>query len=64
MRGITGNSIPTNRVIRTRSHVTVRTVPKWTPPTKSKVFPVEFNLTQAEQERRIKALIQYMSESN
>ncbi len=64
MRGYTGNSVPTNRVIRSRSHVMVRTVPKYTPTSKGKVFDYEFSLTQLERETRIKALIKFMSESN
>lgn len=55
--------IPTSRVIRSRSHVMVRTVPKYTPPSKAKVYDYEFSLTQAERERRIKALIKFISDT-
>lgn len=56
-------NIPTSRVIRSRSHVMVRTVPKYTPPSKAKVYDYEFSLTQAERERRIKALIKFISDT-
>jgi hypothetical protein len=42
----------------------VRTVPKYTPASKGKVYAYEFSLTQLERETRIKALIKFMSESN
>lgn len=64
MRGITGNGVPTSRVIRSRSHVMVRTVPKYTPPTRARVYDYEFSLTQLERERRVKALIKFISDSN
>lgn len=41
----------------------VRTVPKYTPPSKAKVYDYEFSLTQAERERRIKALIKFISDT-
>lgn len=40
MRGFTGNPVPTSRVIRSKSHVIVRVVPKHTPPTKPRVGKV------------------------
>lgn len=57
-------AIPTSRVIRSRSHVMVRSVPKYTPPTKAKVYDYEFGLTQAEQSRRVEALMKVMGYSN
>lgn len=56
--------IPTNRVIRTRSHVMVRTVPKYTPPTKARVQDYEFSLTQLERTRRLEALSKLLGYSN
>lgn len=40
MRGFTGNSVPTNKVIRSRSHVMVRVVPKGYSQTKPKIGKV------------------------
>lgn len=40
MRGFTGNSVPTSRVMRSKSHVVVRVVPKGYSPTKPKVGKV------------------------
>lgn len=57
-------AIPTSRVIRSRSHVMVRSVPKYTAPTKPKKFAVEFSLTQAEQNRRVEALRILLGYSN
>lgn len=57
-------NVPTSRVIRSRSHVMVRSVPKYTKPTNGKVHDYEFRLTQAERERRIKALIKLVGEAN
>jgi hypothetical protein len=64
MRGYTGDSVPTNRVIRTKSYVTVRNVPKYTPSTKAKIHDYEFSLTQLERTRRIDVLSKLLGYSN
>jgi hypothetical protein len=42
----------------------VRSVPKYTAPTKGKKFAVEFGLTQAEETRRVEALKLLLGYSN
>lgn len=56
--------IPTSRVIRTKSYVTVRSVPKYTPSTKARIYDYEFSLTQAERTRRIDVLSKLLGYSN
>lgn len=57
-------NVPTGRVVRTRSYVMVRTVPKYTAPTKPRVQDYEFSLTELERTRRINALSKLLGYSN